>query len=183
VTPPQYEGTWFSKYQGSSDATHLLPPTTGEASGQINRLLPLSFCQKAATETHFFVQETSSLYIDFNNRFDCTYDHRFKRTGHPVRSAIHKLEIGRLVVGWVTTSEYLLLYVFAFALYGICMYLSIFISILCVFSNCFFFSSLQQQWIQTNEKFAKMQPESKILTSSITDIRKKIPEKMKSIMT
>ncbi|KFY51661.1 hypothetical protein V496_08791 [Pseudogymnoascus sp. VKM F-4515 (FW-2607)] len=37
-----------------------------------------------------------------------TYDHRFKRIGHPVRSAIHKLEIGRLVVGWVTTSEYLL---------------------------------------------------------------------------
>jgi hypothetical protein len=48
--------------------------------------------------------ETTPLYI--------TYDHRFKRTGHPVRSAIHKLEIGRLVVGWVTTSEYLLLYVF-----------------------------------------------------------------------
>jgi hypothetical protein len=40
-----------------------------------------------------------------------TYDHRLERTGHPVRSAIHKLEIGRLVVGWVTTSEYLLLYV------------------------------------------------------------------------
>ena len=43
-----------------------------------------------------------------------TYDHRLKRTGHPVRSAIHKLQIGRLVVGWVTTSEYLLLYVFVF---------------------------------------------------------------------
>jgi hypothetical protein len=42
-----------------------------------------------------------------------TYDHRLKRIGHPVRSAIHKLQIGRLVVGWVTTSEYLLLYVFA----------------------------------------------------------------------
>ena len=41
-----------------------------------------------------------------------TYDHRLKKTGHPVRSAIHKLEIGRLVVGWVTTSESLLLYVF-----------------------------------------------------------------------
>jgi hypothetical protein len=44
-----------------------------------------------------------------------TYDHRLRRTGHPVRSAIHKPQIGRLVVGWVTTSEYLLLYVFAFA--------------------------------------------------------------------
>jgi hypothetical protein len=43
-----------------------------------------------------------------------TYDHRLKRTGHPVRSAIHNLEIGGLVVGWVTTSEYPLLYVFAF---------------------------------------------------------------------
>ena len=41
-----------------------------------------------------------------------TYDHRLRRTGHPVRSAIHKPQIGRLVVGWVTTSEYLLLYVF-----------------------------------------------------------------------
>ncbi len=43
-----------------------------------------------------------------------TYDHRHQRTGHPVRSAIHKLVIGRLVVGSVTTSESLLLYVFAF---------------------------------------------------------------------
>jgi hypothetical protein len=43
-----------------------------------------------------------------------TYDHRLRRTGHPVRSAIHKPQIGRLVVGWVTTSEYLLLYVFFF---------------------------------------------------------------------
>jgi hypothetical protein len=42
-----------------------------------------------------------------------TYDHRLERIGHPVRSAILKLQIGRLVVGWVTTSEYLLLYVFA----------------------------------------------------------------------
>ncbi|KAJ9490013.1 hypothetical protein VN97_g3245 [Penicillium thymicola] len=40
-----------------------------------------------------------------------TYDHRLKRTRHPVRSAIHNLEIGGLVVGWVTTSEYPLLYV------------------------------------------------------------------------
>ncbi|PMD25363.1 hypothetical protein NA56DRAFT_565304, partial [Hyaloscypha hepaticicola] len=32
--------------------------------------------------------------------------------GHPVRSAIHKLQIGILVVGWVTTSEFLLLYDF-----------------------------------------------------------------------
>ena len=43
-----------------------------------------------------------------------TYDHRLRKIGHPVRSAIHKPQIGRLVVGWVTTSEYLLLYVFGF---------------------------------------------------------------------
>ena len=41
-----------------------------------------------------------------------TYDHRLVRTGHPVRSAILKHQIGRSVVGWVTTSEYPLLYVF-----------------------------------------------------------------------
>ena len=40
-----------------------------------------------------------------------TYDHRLVRTGHPVRSAILKHQIGRSVVGWVTTSESLLLYV------------------------------------------------------------------------
>jgi hypothetical protein len=42
-----------------------------------------------------------------------TYGHRQQKIGHPVRSAIHKLLIGRLVVGSVTTSESLLLYVFA----------------------------------------------------------------------
>lgn len=35
----------------------------------------------------------------------------FKKTGHPVRSGVLKLEIGRLVVGRVTTSEPQLLYV------------------------------------------------------------------------
>ena len=30
---------------------------------------------------------------------------RVRRAGHPVRSAIHKLQIGRLVVGSVTTRE------------------------------------------------------------------------------
>lgn len=44
-----------------------------------------------------------------------TYDHRLRRIGHPVRSAIHKPQIGSLVVGWVTTSESLLLYVFCSA--------------------------------------------------------------------
>ena len=47
-----------------------------------------------------------------DTRCSVTYDHRLKSAGHPVRSALHNLQIGRLVVGWVTTSEYLLLYVF-----------------------------------------------------------------------
>ena len=42
-----------------------------------------------------------------------TYDHRVWKTGLPVRSAVLKPHAGRLVVGWVTTSESLLLYVFA----------------------------------------------------------------------
>ncbi|RAK83044.1 hypothetical protein BO79DRAFT_161873, partial [Aspergillus costaricaensis CBS 115574] len=43
-----------------------------------------------------------------------TYDHRVWKTGLPVRSAVLKPHAGRLVVGWVTTSESLLLYVFYF---------------------------------------------------------------------
>jgi hypothetical protein len=54
--------------------------------------------------------------ILYFKQFPFTYDHRLKKTGHPVRSAIHKLEIGGLVVGSVTTSEYPLLYVFDFLL-------------------------------------------------------------------
>ena len=43
-----------------------------------------------------------------------TYGHSQLKTGHPVRSAIHKQLNGRLVLRWVTTWESLLLYVFAF---------------------------------------------------------------------
>jgi hypothetical protein len=42
-----------------------------------------------------------------------TYDHRTLRTLHPVCSAFIKQRTGGLVVRWVTTSEYPLLYVFA----------------------------------------------------------------------
>ena len=58
------------------------------------------------------------IVINQNKRFSGTYDHRLKKIGHPVRSAIHKLEIGGLVVGSVTTSEYPLLYVFALSFFG-----------------------------------------------------------------
>ena len=46
-----------------------------------------------------------------------TYDHRLRIKGHPVRSAILKPQIGRLVVEWVTISESLLLYVFLLAFF------------------------------------------------------------------
>jgi hypothetical protein len=42
-----------------------------------------------------------------------TYNHRILRTRLPVRSAIFKQNTGGLVVRWVTTSEFPLLYVFA----------------------------------------------------------------------
>ncbi|KAH0148222.1 hypothetical protein KCU67_g11534, partial [Aureobasidium melanogenum] len=43
-----------------------------------------------------------------------TYGHSQLKTGHPVRSAIHKQLNGRLVLRWVTTWESLLLYVVFF---------------------------------------------------------------------
>ncbi|KUM62192.1 hypothetical protein ACN42_g4918 [Penicillium freii] len=43
-----------------------------------------------------------------------TYDHKVWKTGLPVRSAVLKPHAGELVVGWVTTSESSLLYVFVF---------------------------------------------------------------------
>ena len=53
-----------------------------------------------------------SLYIEYSTNSD-TYNHRTLKTRLPVRSAIFKQRIGGLVVRWVTTSEYPLLYVFA----------------------------------------------------------------------
>jgi hypothetical protein len=41
-------------------------------------------------------------------------DHKTMKTGLPVRSAVLNHCAGRLVVGWVTTSESLLLIVFVF---------------------------------------------------------------------
>ena len=46
-----------------------------------------------------------------NQSLPCTYGHSQLKTGHPVRSAIHKQLNGRLVLRWVTTWESLLLYV------------------------------------------------------------------------
>ena len=68
--------------------------------------------------TNFFV--TSTLHTQYNkfisaiNTSALAIDHRTKKIGLPVRSAILKLRAGWLVVGWVTTSESPLLIVFDF---------------------------------------------------------------------
>ncbi|KAG9761534.1 hypothetical protein KCU73_g2338, partial [Aureobasidium melanogenum] len=43
--------------------------------------------------------------------------HSQLKTGHPVRSAIHKQLNGRLVLRWVTTWESLLLYVLSYDIF------------------------------------------------------------------
>jgi hypothetical protein len=57
----------------------------------------------------FFALKTSFVQL-FAVNF--TYDHRTLKTRLPVRSALFKQRTGGLVVRWVTTSEYPLLYVF-----------------------------------------------------------------------
>ena len=54
---------------------------------------------------------TSTLYALLGFQ-PVTYDHRRLRTRDPVRSPIDKQAIARLVLGWVTTGESLVLYVF-----------------------------------------------------------------------
>ncbi|KAH0342554.1 hypothetical protein KCU81_g5527, partial [Aureobasidium melanogenum] len=47
-------------------------------------------------------------YIHDPSSISSTYGHSQLKTGHPVRSAIHKQLNGRLVLRWVTTWESLL---------------------------------------------------------------------------
>ncbi|KAJ5520696.1 L-lysine 2-3-aminomutase [Penicillium fimorum] len=64
----------------------------------------------------YFLYFVNLLYnIVIINAHSYTYDHRVWKTGLPVRSAVLKPHAGELVVGWVTTSESSLLYVFIFA--------------------------------------------------------------------
>src|SRR5690242_11854760 len=60
-----------------------------------------------------FGREVTGIYIT-NRSLLSTYDHRTLKTRLPVRSALFKQRTGGLVVRWVTTSEYPLLYVFLF---------------------------------------------------------------------
>ncbi|KAJ9158440.1 hypothetical protein NKR19_g3313 [Coniochaeta hoffmannii] len=54
-----------------------------------------------------------ALHINTTNHTTATYDHRRRKTRDPVRSPTDKPAIVRLVLGWVTTGESLMLYVFA----------------------------------------------------------------------
>jgi hypothetical protein len=67
----------------------------------------------------FITSSESNSYIYIDNTPPSAIDHRTWKTGLPVRSVILKPCAGRLVVGWVTTSEYLLLIVFARFLHSI----------------------------------------------------------------
>ena len=72
----------------------------------------------------------ASMVLDFSLPIFTTYssvtfaiDHRIMKIGLPVRSAVLKHYAGRPVVGWVTTSESLLLIVFDFWwMWGFCFH-------------------------------------------------------------
>ena len=59
------------------------------------------------------IQKVNAISSDHTDT-SSTYDHRTLKTRLPVRSALFKQRTGGLVVRWVTTSEYPLLYVFVF---------------------------------------------------------------------
>ncbi|KAH0337215.1 hypothetical protein KCU81_g8241, partial [Aureobasidium melanogenum] len=67
---------------------------------------------KVVFVTHEFVPDyrVKVGVMSKKNNNTCTYGHSQLKTGHPVRSAIHKQLNGRLVLRWVTTWESLLLY-------------------------------------------------------------------------
>ena len=60
--------------------------------------------------------QSSLVHIDYISHLlshSSTYDHRILNSALPVRSAVLKQDTSALVLGWVTTGEYALLYVFA----------------------------------------------------------------------
>jgi hypothetical protein len=92
----------------------------------------------------YYVQWAAlSLFLGISS----TYDHRVWRTGLPVRSAVLKPHAGRLVVGWVTTSESLLLYVFFFIYFFLspCLFFCGFLKCLVlVFCSCLAMTDLSR---------------------------------------
>jgi hypothetical protein len=95
----------------------------GEAVQLITMMTQYKFMQTASTSrldrqergTAFMRTSLWSFPTLYNVRFatSSTYDHRILKIELPVRSAVLKQDTGGLVVRWVTTSEYPLLYVFA----------------------------------------------------------------------
>jgi hypothetical protein len=71
-------------------------------------------------EQNGYMYPSARLYYQLRN-IPTTYDHRTLKTRLPVRSALFKQRTGGLVVRWVTTSEYPLLYVF-FGIFCCCTY-------------------------------------------------------------
>ncbi|KUM60803.1 hypothetical protein ACN42_g6326 [Penicillium freii] len=69
-------------------------------------------CEKYAKSLQPHAGGLSSHVNFLIHTYHNTYDHRVWKTGLPVRSAVLKPHAGELVVGWVTTSESSLLYVF-----------------------------------------------------------------------
>jgi hypothetical protein len=63
-----------------------------------------------AVELHRHAEILRGMNIIHKFLTSSTYGHSQLKTGHPVRSAIHKQLNGRLVLRWVTTWESLLLY-------------------------------------------------------------------------
>ena len=66
----------------------------------------------AAVLRRFGDLDISTRYIMRKTANSVTYDHRILKPALPVRSAVLKQDTGALVLGWVTTGEYALLYVF-----------------------------------------------------------------------
>ncbi|KAJ5129545.1 L-lysine 2-3-aminomutase [Penicillium bovifimosum] len=71
---------------------------------------------KATSPTTLSLRQTSAqLLIQLLVRYNYAHNNTpVWKTGLPVRSAVLKPHAGELVVGWVTTSESSLLYVFTF---------------------------------------------------------------------
>ncbi|KAG9513961.1 hypothetical protein KCU93_g9897, partial [Aureobasidium melanogenum] len=61
------------------------------------------------TQTSVSKRTHKMKHILLESSIPSTYGHSQLKTGHPVRSAIHKQLNGRLVLRWVTTWESLLL--------------------------------------------------------------------------
>jgi hypothetical protein len=73
-------------------------------------------CSRRSPCRRVTTTEPSACFIYQLTALTCTYDHRTLKIELPVRSAVLKQCTGGLVVRWVTTSEYPLLYVFTFLL-------------------------------------------------------------------